>query len=211
MLESSSASLRSELPQLRVTPLWGRYEDGLRWLRTRGSAQQVIALLGSNLGNAPAHERRALLGEIARTLRLGDGFLLSADLDKPSDALERCYNDPDGHQAFAQFRLNYLTQLNQHYGAEFSLDDFVPLAVHNPRTSAVEGYLRAGKGLEVPIPGLDLTLRLRQRDVINVGYSAKFDSRRLADDVAARGFGLRQQWIDAATQYGVFLFDRTEK
>lgn len=210
VLESSSAELRSALPQLRVTPLWGRYEDGLNWLRTRGDEPLAVAFLGSNLGNATPQERRALLGEIARSLRPGDDFLVSADLDKPADVLERCYNDPSGHQAFARFRLNYLTQLNRRYGADFSLDEFVPEALYKPEISTVEGNLYAQVDRTVPIPGLGLTLPLRRGDSINVGYSAKFDSHQLADDIAARGFTLRQRWLDTNTHYGIFLFRRTD-
>lgn len=209
VLESSSAELRSQLPQLRVVPLWGRYEDGLGWLRTRGESPLVVAFLGSNLGNTTPRERHALLGEIARTLRPGDEFLVSADLDKPGDVLERCYNDPNDHRAFAQFRLNYLTQLNTCYGADFVLDDFVPEATYNPETSTVEGQLRAQVDRTVPIPGLDLTLRLRRGDAMNVGYSAKFDSHDLTDEITGHGFELRERWLDTSTQYGVFLFRRT--
>ena len=209
VLDSSSAELCSALPQLRVVPLWGRYEDGLAWLRTRGDSPLVVAFLGSNLGNATLQERRALLGEITRTLRPGDDFLVSADLDKPGDVLERCYNDPGGHRAFAQFRLNYLTQLNARCGADFALDDFVPEATYDPDTSTVEGHLRAQVDRTVEIPGLDLTLHLRRGDSINVGYSAKFDSHRLTDEIAGHGFELRQRWIDTSAQYAIFLFRRT--
>jgi L-histidine N-alpha-methyltransferase len=209
VLESSSALLRAELPQLRITPLRGRYEDALSWLRSCGHGPLAVAFLGSNLGNATPDERSALLGEISRTLRPGDGFLVSADLAKPGEALERCYNDPPGHRAFTQFRLNYLTRLNRRYGAEFELDDFVPEAVHNPENSTVEGFVRARTDREVPIPGLDLTLHLRRGETINVGYSAKFDGRRLVDEITARGFALRQQWVDAEARYGLYLFGRT--
>ena len=210
VLESSSALLRAELPQLRITPLWGRYEDALSWLRSCDHSPLAVAFFGSNLGNATPAERTALLGEVSRTLRPGDDFLISADLVKPSAELERCYNDPPGHRAFAQFRLNYLTQLNRRYGAEFALDDFVPEAVHNPDTSTVEGYVRARADREVPIPGLDLTLHLGRGETINVGYSAKFDSSRLIDEITARGFALREQWVDADARYGLYLFGRTD-
>jgi uncharacterized SAM-dependent methyltransferase len=76
MLDRSATALLDEVPGLRVTGLWGRYEAGLARIRADGEPV-VIAFIGSSLGNATPDERDALLGEIAATLRPGDGFLLS--------------------------------------------------------------------------------------------------------------------------------------
>lgn len=210
MLDSSGAVLCSEVDGLEVTGLWGRYEAGLEWLRTHPGEPLAVAFLGSSFGNTTREERDELLGEIARSLRPGERFLLSADLDKSREALEACYNDPPGYSAFADFRLNYLTQLNRRYGAGFVLEDFVPEARYNAGTSTVEGVLRARADRTVPIPGLGLTLHVPRGDFVNVGYSVKFDGRQLVRDVGAHGFSLRSQWRDHETQYGFFLFSRDE-
>ena len=208
MLRSSGSVLCSELPHLRVTGLWGRYEAGLGWLREHTGGPLTIAFLGGSFGNATREERATLLGEIARTLRPGEGFLVSADLVKGREVLEACYNDPVGHTAFADFRLNHLTQLNRRYGAEFVLDDFSPKACYDVDTSTVEGHLRARADRTVPVPGLGLTLHVPRGRSINVGYSVKFTVPRLAHEVGAHGFGLRAQWLDSEAQYGIFLFRR---
>ncbi|WP_435111136.1 L-histidine N(alpha)-methyltransferase [Nocardiopsis synnemataformans] len=208
MLESSGAALCAELDQLEVTGLWGRYEAGLDWLRTHPGEPLAVVFLGSSFANATREERDALLGEIARTLGPGEGFLVSADLDKSREALETCYNDPAGHSAFADFRLNYLTQLNRRYGADFMLDDFVPEACYDADTSTVEGRLRARADRTVPVPGLGLTVRVPRGRFLNVGYSVKFDGQRLADEVGAHGFSLRARWLDPEARYGLFLFRR---
>ncbi|MFL1428628.1 MULTISPECIES: L-histidine N(alpha)-methyltransferase [unclassified Nocardiopsis] len=96
MLESSATALCADLDGLEVTGLWGRYEAGLGWLRTHPGGPLAVAFLGSGFGNATREERDALLGEVARTLGPGEGFLVSADLDKGREALEACYNDPPG-------------------------------------------------------------------------------------------------------------------
>ncbi|MFL1377041.1 L-histidine N(alpha)-methyltransferase [Nocardiopsis protaetiae] len=210
MLETSAAALCADLDGLEVTGLWGRYEAGLEWLRTHPGGPLAVAFLGSGFGNATRAERDALLGEIARTLGRGEGLLLSADLDKGREALETCYNDPPGHSAFADFRLNYLTRLNDRYGADFALDDFVPDAVYNAETSTVEGRLRALTDQEVSVPGLGITLGLPRGALLNVGYSVKFDEQRLAREVGAHGFALRSRWLDEEARYGLFLFRRHE-
>ncbi|GHD26918.1 dimethylhistidine N-methyltransferase [Nocardiopsis kunsanensis] len=210
MLESSGAMLSAQMDGLEVTGLWGRYEAGLEWLRTYPGDPLAVAFLGSSFGNTTREERDGLLDEIARSLRPGERFLLSADLDKSREALEACYNDPPGYSAFADFRLNYLTQLNRRYGAGFVLDDFVPEAHYNAATSTVEGILRARDDRTVPIPGLGLTLHVPRGHFVNVGYSVKFNGERLVRDVGAHGFSLRSQWRDHETQYGFFLFSRDE-
>ncbi|CAL9334441.1 Histidine N-alpha-methyltransferase [Nocardiopsis dassonvillei] len=208
MLESSGAALCAELDRLEVTGLWGRYEAGLDRLRTQVGGPLAIVFLGSSFGNTTRGERDALLGEIARTLDPGEGFLVSADLDKSREELEACYNDPPGYSAFADFRLNYLTRLGHRYGAAFALDDFVPEARYNAETSTVEGVLRARTDQEVPVPGLGITLRIPRGGTLNVGYSVKFDEERLAGEVEAHGFDLRARWLDEAARYGLFLFRR---
>lgn len=52
-----------------------------------------------------------MLARIAATLRPGDAFLVSADLINAASVFETCYNDPPGHTAFADFRLNHLDHL----------------------------------------------------------------------------------------------------
>lgn len=208
MLRSSAATLRSELGDLEVLCLWGRYEAALEWLRDHTGEPLAVIFLGSSFGNATRAERDELLGEIARCLRPGEVFLVSADLDKSGEALETCYNDPPGYSAFAAFRLNYLTRLNERHGAEFVLDDFVPQACYDAGTSTVEGRLHARADRTVPIPGLGVTLRIPRGQFLNVGYSVKFDERRLAHEVGAHGFVLRSQWVDHQARYGLFLFHR---
>ncbi len=124
--------------------------------------------------------------------------------------MESCYNDPPGYSAFADFRLNYLTQLNRRYGADFVLDDFVPEAYYNADTSTVEGRLRAQADRAVPVPGLGLTLIIPRGQFLNVGYSVKFDGQDLVREVGKHGFSLRAHWEDFDSRYGLFLFRRQE-
>ena len=208
MLETSGSALQSHLPGLEVTGLWGRYEAGLAWLRDRVCEPVVMTLLGSNLGNTTPTEREALLADIARTLRQGDGFLVSADLQKPRNMLEACYNDPADRSAFADFRLNHLAHLNRRFSADFVLNHFFPRAHYEPATAVVEGHLYATREQTVSLRGLGLTLHLSHGDSINVGFSAKFHPGRLRADITAHGFTLQTQWVDPLWQYGIFLFRR---
>jgi L-histidine Nalpha-methyltransferase len=209
MLAASAQELTAELPGLRVRGLWGRYEAGLARLRDGEPEPVVVAFLGSNLGNTTPQERAALVAEIAETLRPGDGFLVSVDLQKPGQVLETCYNDPLGRSVFARFRLNYLTHLNRRFGADFALEYFSPRAHYDSSTATVQAHLYATEDQYVTLRELDLGLELQRGDSLNVGLSYKFHRPQFVAEVAARGFDLGAQWIDAAWQYGIFLFVRS--
>ncbi|GAA1199280.1 L-histidine N(alpha)-methyltransferase [Pseudonocardia alaniniphila] len=209
MLVASAESLTAEFTHLRVRALWGRYEAGLASLRERDEAPVAVVFLGSNIGNTTPAERTALLREIAATLRPGDRFLVSADLDKPREVLEACYNDPAGRSAFVRFRQNHLAHLNHRFDSDFVLHRFYPRAHYDDATSTVEGHLYATEEHTVLLKSLGVTLHMGRGDSINVGYSAKFHRPRFVADVSSLGFALDAQWIDAVWQYGIFLFART--
>jgi L-histidine Nalpha-methyltransferase len=210
MLEMSGRTLSADVPGLQVVGLWGRYEQALARLRAdRGDGCRVLVFLGSNIGNATPAERSALLADIAATLDPGDGFLFSADLLKPAEVLETGYNDPPGHRAFAEFRLNHLTHVNRRFGADFAVDQYEPRAHFDERTGMVEGHLYARIDQHVQLPRLDLELDVRRGESINVGFSAKFDRDRLDDELAGHGMPVERRWIDAQWQYGILLARRT--
>jgi dimethylhistidine N-methyltransferase len=209
MLAASARDLNAELPDLRVQGLWGRYEAGLAWLRDGKPEPVTVAFLGSNLGNPVPEERDALLSKIAETLRPGDGFLVSVDLQKPTEVLEACYNDPLDRSAFARFRLNHLAHLNRRFAADFALEYFYPRAHYDSAATAVQAHAYATEDQTVALRDLGLELILQRGDSLNVGFSFKFHRPEFVADVAARGFTLGAQWIDAVWQYGIFLFVRS--
>jgi L-histidine N-alpha-methyltransferase len=209
MLVASGDALTAEFPQLRVRGLWGRYEAGLASLRESDDGPVAVAFFGSNIGNFTPAERAALLQEVAATLRPGDLFLVSADLDKPGEVLENCYNDPAGMSAFVRFRQNHLAHLNRRFDGDFVLHHYYPRAHYDTATATVEGHLYATEDHTVSLKNLGVHLELRRGDSINVGFSAKFRRPEFVADVSALGFALDEQWIDPVWQYGVFLFART--
>ncbi|MET0190854.1 MAG: L-histidine N(alpha)-methyltransferase [Pseudonocardia sediminis] len=208
MLTSSAEALRTSIPTLDVVGLWGRYEAGLDHLRDDEGEPLAVMFLGGNLGNTTPDERHALLARCAASLRPGDAFLVSADLVKPAEVFEECYNDPPEHTAFADFRLNHLVHLISRFGCDADPASFRPHARYDTATGEVVGHLWSERDQHVSIPGLDLELDLRSGDGINVGFSAKFDRERFVADVAAHGLAPEAQWVDPERQYGIFLFRR---
>ncbi|MGH3898290.1 MAG: L-histidine N(alpha)-methyltransferase [Pseudonocardiaceae bacterium] len=209
MLVTSAHELTAELPGLQVQGLWGRYEAGLAWLRGGEPEPMAVAFFGSNLGNTTPEERDALLDDITDTLRPRDSFLVSVDLQKPSEVFDACYNDPLDQSAFAQFRLNHLTHLNRRFGADFSVEYFYSRARYDSTTATVQAHLYATEDQSIALRDLDFTLDLQHGDSLNAGLACKFHRPKFVAEVAARGFDLGAQWIDAVWQYGIFLFVRS--
>jgi L-histidine Nalpha-methyltransferase len=167
-----------------------------------------VVFLGSNLGNATPVERTELLADIAATLAPGDGFLFSADLLKAAEALDTAYNDPPGHRAFADFRLNHLTHVNRRFGADFAVEQYRPRAHFVERTGMVEGHLYALSDQRVRLPRLDLEITVPRGGSINVGFSAKFDGERLDGELAGHGLTVEHRWLDREWQYAILLARR---
>ena len=178
---------------------------GLAWLRAEHGGSRVVTFLGSNLGNATPTERAALLTDIATTLRPGDGFLFSVDLRKPAGVLDTCYNDPLGHRAFAEFRLNHLTHVNRRFDADFAVGQYRPRAHFVEETGMVEGHLYAQCDQQVRLPRLDMGIEVRRGESINVGFSAKFDADRLDEELAGHGMTVEHRWLDPEWQYAILL------
>ncbi|MEV0089036.1 L-histidine N(alpha)-methyltransferase [Saccharopolyspora sp. NPDC050642] len=208
MLVSSGDALAIDCRDVTVRGLWGRYEAGLRWIRRERSTPVTVTLLGSTLGNTTPTERRNLLTEITRTLAPGDCFLVSVDLIKPAHIFESCYNDPPGHSAFVRFRLNHLAHINRRFDGDFVLDRFQARAHYNEHTHAVEGHLYATKDHMAKLRALDVELKFRAGDSINVGFSAKFDPSRFVDNMRQFDLIPHTHWIDQRWKYGLFLFHR---
>jgi L-histidine N-alpha-methyltransferase len=208
MLELSGRTLSAAVPGLSVVGLWGRYEQALARLRTEPGGRRVVVFLGSNIGNATPAERAELLADIAATLDPGDGFLFSVDLVKSAEVLDTGYNDPPGHRAFAEFRLNHLTHVNRRFGADFAVGQYRPCAHFVEHTGMVEGHLYALDDQRVRLPRLDLEIAVRRGESINVGFSAKFDRDRLDSELAGHGMIIEHRWIDPDWQYAILLARR---
>jgi L-histidine N-alpha-methyltransferase len=208
MLERSATALAAELDGLAVHGLWGRYEAGLSYLRSARTQRLTVVFLGSAIGNTTSAERAALLGNVAKTLKPGDRFLVTADLVKPAPVLDAAYNDPPGATAQARFRLNQLAHFSRCFDGDVVLHRFYPRAHYVPEAMTVEGHLYATEDQTVTLRALDHTLTLRRGEPICHGHSVKFHRPEFVDAVCAFGFELDTEWIDPVWQYGLFLFVR---
>jgi L-histidine N-alpha-methyltransferase len=84
----------------------------------------------------------------------------------------------------------------------------VPRAHYDPATRVVVGLLHVVEDHEARIGALDVELRLRAGNAINVGFSAKFDRGELEAEAREHGLLLEADWTDPEWHYGLFLARR---
>ncbi len=199
ILESSAKKLLEDYPKLRIAAHVADYTLGLGSI-SRAEGEQVLALfLGSNIGNYTPDEARALLRQIRRALRPGDGLLLGADLKKSREELESAYDDALG--VTAAFNLNLLLRLNRELGGDFDLAQFAHRASFNEAKSRIEIHLVSRIAQTVNLRGLDLTIEFAEGEAIHTENSYKYDLARLAALAEEAGFKPARTWFDSEQRF----------
>nr|WP_262892526.1 L-histidine N(alpha)-methyltransferase [Hymenobacter qilianensis] len=80
-LDGLAASLRTELPTLRVEPVAAEYTAALTLMAARPGRKAVL-FLGSNIGNFSPSDRREFLRALTQPLSPDDRLLIGFDLQK---------------------------------------------------------------------------------------------------------------------------------
>ena len=121
---------------------------------------RLVAFIGGTIGNFRPHERRELLGAIARELGPGGHLLLGTDLVKDRAVLEAAYNDARG--VSAQFNRNILAVLNRELGAHFDPQAFDYVASFDDEHEWIDMRLRSRAAQDVEVPAIGLVRASRR-------------------------------------------------
>jgi dimethylhistidine N-methyltransferase len=200
ILEQSAEKLLREYPKLRIAGQVCDYTRSFAIAERRDEEKVLVLFLGSNIGNYTPDEARALLGQIRRALRPGDGLLLGADLKKSAAILELAYDD--GLGVTAAFNLNLLQRVNRELGADFDLKQFAHRAVYDEDAGRVEIYLVSRVKQTVDIRGLGLTVEFRAGETIHTENSCKYDLAQLAAMAGETRFRPVKAWFDSERRFG---------
>jgi L-histidine Nalpha-methyltransferase len=193
---------------LTVVPIEATYEQGLRHaVAVPAAGRQLVAFLGSNIGNFDPPEASALMRNIADVLRPGDLCLLGTDLVKPETELLLAYDDPLG--VTAAFNKNVLQRMNVELGADISLDAFAHQARWDARHSRVELHLVSVGRQRVDVPRAGVRVWFDAGESIWTENSYKFEPDGIARLGARVDLALREQWIDRPAGFALTLFERT--
>ncbi|MFC4794082.1 L-histidine N(alpha)-methyltransferase [Hymenobacter endophyticus] len=189
-LDGLAASLRAELPALRVEPVVADYADALRLMASRPGRKAVL-FLGSNIGNFFPEDRHAFLSNLARPLTPDDRLLVGFDLQKDPRRIRAAYDDEQG--VTAAFNFNLLHRLNRELGADFDLGHWQHYTDYDPMSGAVRSFLVSTRAQTVQFTALDWQVEFAAWEMIHTENSYKFT--RPAITALAREAGLHVQQI----------------
>jgi L-histidine N-alpha-methyltransferase len=167
------------------------------------AGRQLVAFLGSTIGNMLPSERARFLGRLRASMTDGDMLLLGTDLVKDPAMLVAAYDD--GARVTEAFNLNVLAVLNRELRAGFDLDAFDHTVTWDARNEWIEMRLRAAWAQTVPVPALGLTVEFAAGEELRTEVSAKFRRDGIHKELAAAGLAMRSWWTDPNGLYALSL------
>jgi len=201
VLADASDLITSEFPGLAVQPMIGDFEEHIGALPHH--PQQMIAFLGSTIGNLEPAERARFLAAVRAALRPGDTFLLGTDLVKDPVRLQLAYDDAAG--VTAAFNRNILNVVNRELGADFEEGWFEHVALWNAEREWIEMHLLSLRDQVVTIDELGLRVPFARGELMRTEISAKFRPARVDAELRAAGFELVHFWTDPSGDFGLSL------
>ncbi|WP_159939794.1 MULTISPECIES: L-histidine N(alpha)-methyltransferase [unclassified Nocardiopsis] len=203
-LADSARRVADDHPGLDVHAVVGDFEEHLGLLPiSENGGRQLLAVLGSTIGNQEPGPRDAFLRDIRGVLRRGDSLLLGADLVKDPARLVAAYDDARG--VTAAFNRNVLSVINRRLGADFDPDAFDHLARWNAEEEWIEMRLRSRADQRVRVAGLDLEVGFAAGEEMRTEVSAKFRRDGLTAELDAAGFDLTHWWTDPDGDFALTL------
>ncbi len=187
--------LREEMPKIDVDGLVSEYFEGISWLAEQDPERRnVVLFLGSNIGNFPRPQSRAMLLRLWEAAKDDDLVLIGFDLKKDIEVLLAAYNDAQG--VTASFNKNVLLRINEELGGDFDLDRFRHFSTYNVFSGAMESYLVSLEEQTVSIKALHTAFSFKPWEPIHTEYSYKYlisDVEALAGNL---GFALERHLFD---------------
>ena len=175
-LDGLAASLREELPALRVEPIVADYSAALQLMAAR-PGRKVVLFLGSNIGNFLPPDRQAFLRTLAAPLSADDRLLIGFDLRKNPRLIRAAYDDAQG--VTAAFNLNLLARLNRELGADFDLAHWQHYTDYDPLAGAVRSFLVSTRAQAVRVAALERTFDFAAWETIHTENSYKFTQSQI--------------------------------
>lgn len=167
------ASIKNELPSVKIKSLQGTYFETLEQLCTLQHKKKVIMFLGSNIGNLLHPQAVKFLKSIQELMNDDDILFIGFDQKKDPQTILNAYNDSKG--ITERFNKNLLARINSELDADFDLDKFLHWEVYDPETGTAKSYLVAREDQSVRIKGLDLTVSFDAWETIHTEISQKYD------------------------------------
>ena len=185
VLQELEASLKLEIPQLKIKIQQGTYFKTLEKLADYKTRKKVIMMLGSNIGNLLHRDAVEFLSNISAAMSGEDLLFMGFDQKKHPQIILDAYNDPTG--VTAAFNKNHLERINNELGGNFNLDEFLHWETYDPESGTAKSFLVSKEEQEVNIEKLGLSVHFDKWETIHTEISQKYDDaivNWLADSAA---------------------------
>jgi len=200
-LQQTARRLATDFPGLAVYAVVGDFS--LHVDRVPRYGQQLVAFLGSTIGNFDDDQRARFLRQVHALLCPGDAFLLGVDLVKDETELVAAYDDAAG--VTAEFNLNVLRVLNRELGANFDLGAFEHVASFDHERSRIEMRLRARTAQRVTIPQAAMAVDFAAGEALLTEISVKFTRDSIQRELETSGLGLARWYTDPRERFALCL------
>ena len=168
--------------------------------------RRLVMFLGGTIGNLGPEAVPAFLSTVFDELDRGESFLLGVQLVTDVARLEAAYNDSAGLSA--AFNKNMLYALQPVIGPAFDPEAFDHVARFNHAEHRIEMYLRSVRRQVIPIPELELTLRLEEGEEILTEISTKYTRHHVESLLAHAGFSPVAWYSDPHDLHGLALVQK---
>ncbi|SHI92510.1 dimethylhistidine N-methyltransferase [Hymenobacter daecheongensis DSM 21074] len=192
-VEGLAASLRQELPALRVEGLVAEYAQALALMAARPGRKAVL-FLGSTIGNFLPTDRLEFLRALVRPLTPHDRLLIGFDLQKDPRLIRAAYDDSQG--VTAAFNLNLLRRLNRELGTDFDLARWQHYTDYDPLSGAVRSFLVSTQPQSVTVAALGQTFDFAAWEAIHTENSYKFTPSLITSIAAEAGLEAQRFFTD---------------
>ena len=201
LVHDSAVDLVERYPGLRVHGIVGDFSAHIDAIPADG--EQLVAFLGSTIGNLDDTERAAFFAAVRSRLDASSAFLLGVDLVKDRGVLVSAYDDSAG--VTAAFNLNVLAVINRELHADFDLSGFDHVALWNERDHRIEMHLRSRGEQRVTIADAGVRAHLRDGESVRTEISVKFTEEIVRRELAAASMALERWYADDDGRFALAL------
>jgi L-histidine Nalpha-methyltransferase len=193
-LFAAAEQLQGEFPDIPVLPIANDMGSNIELPEEMDEIARLVFYPGSTIGNYTPEDAVVFLRHIRTTIGADGGLLIGVDLQKPTEILNRAYNDAAG--ITAAFNMNCLSNINALTGADFDVANFRHLAFYNDQVGRIEMHLQSKRAHTVSMAGERIDLAAGE--CILTEYSYKYTIDGFAELAAEAGLQAGGHWIDDA-------------
>lgn len=200
-LQESAAGLRSQFPDLQVSPQVCDHTLKLELPEILPDGPRVFFYPGSSIGNFEPAAACAFMRTLSDSMTGPDsGLLIGVDAKKDPAVLHAAYNDCEG--ITAAFNLNVLEHLNALFDGTLDPENFAHVAVYNEQAGRIEMHLHCTRSHVARLAGVSLDFI--EGESIHTESSYKYHPAEFVALAERAGLRLQRLWQDEQGWFSVF-------